>query len=360
MKKTLALVMVVKNEEKGLEKAILSCRDFIDEIHIAVDSASTDRTLDIACKYTPNVIRFDWCDDFAWARNLAHAKVKTDWILFLDGHEYVKKCEKLEEYLNLTVDGLLTTIEMESGSQFLNPRIYKNGVQFVGAVHEKSLCKDVARYPEFVVKHNRFEGQNMESIKQRDVQRDDQLPRIMGARVKKDKCDVSALFHLTLFYLSKNDYKKGLYYSKMYLKCSNLPDERWYVLFSRSLAFLAQKRYFRAFWTISRAELENSQRWETEKMKGMILFERKKYEKALEHLVNSFNANKENYAYKPIPRDDAGTWNLIGECFFYRAVYSKASLAFQQASERCNNETEKKFFKERAILMKEMSKGRSD
>lgn len=360
MKKTLALVMVVKNEEKGLEKAILSCRDFVDKIYISVDSASTDKTLDIACKYTSHVKKFNWCDDFAKARNEAHAEVKEDWILFLDGHEFVEKCERLDEFLNLPADGLLTVIKMENGAEFENPRIYKNGVQFEGAVHEKQNCKAVARYPFFVVKHNRIEGQAVEAIEARDKQRDDQLPRIMGAQVKKDKRNTRALFHLALYYASKKDYKKVIKYSRLYLKYSKLTEERWYVAFNRSLAFLGLKQYFRAFWAINKAEHELPERWENEKLKGLIFFEKGQYEKALDCFVSSFNKNPKNHSYKPWSRDDAGTWNIIGECFFRRGVYDKASIAFDRASELAEKEIQKEFFKKRAILMAEMNKGRTE
>jgi GT2 family glycosyltransferase len=52
---SLALVMIVKNEEVGLERAIQSCRDFASEIVIAIDNSTTDKTEEIAKKYTSNI-----------------------------------------------------------------------------------------------------------------------------------------------------------------------------------------------------------------------------------------------------------------------------------------------------------------
>jgi tetratricopeptide (TPR) repeat protein len=121
---------------------------------------------------------------------------------------------------------------------------------------------------------------------------------------------------------------------------------------------LALGRNFRSFLAISRADIEEPNRWENEKMKGILFFDSKKYEKALQCLVNSFNANTKDHLYKPFPRDDAGTWNLIGECFYSRGVYDKASTAFKMASDTVSDEHQKKFFGDRASLMLDMLGGR--
>src|SRR3990172_994692 len=354
MKKTLALVMVVKNEEKGLEKAILSCNDFVDYIEIAVDSCSNDRTLEIAKKYATHWKIFNWDDDFSKARNFAHQGVPADYFLFLDGHEYVEKCDNLEKYLSADFDGLLVSIKMETGAEFRSPRIYKRGCQFSGRVHEKVLCNKVGVFPYFIIQHNRLGGQAKGAADIRERQREDMMERIMGEEIKNDPSNVRASFHLALFYHSVAKYNLAFKYEKLYLKWSRLPGERYYLLFHRSLVFLSLGKRFRAFWALSRAESEEPKRWETEKLRGMILFEAGKYEKALVCLVNSFNKNEKEYAYKPWPRDDAGTWNLIGECFFRRGVYVKACTAFEQASEQAEGK-QKYFFKQRANLMQKMA-----
>jgi len=360
MKKTLALVMIVKNEEKGLEKAILSARPFVDEVWICVDKFSNDNTLDIAKRFTSNVEEYHFENDFAKARNFAHRNVKTDYILFLDGHEYIEKADKLQEYLNLDVDGLLCTIRMENGTEFRNPRIYKNGVQFEGAIHERSQCKNTALCSSVVIQHHRIGGQSVEAIKERDIQRDEQMSKIMLNELRSDPKNIRVLFHLALWYQTKGDYRNTLKYQNLFLKYSPAPSDRYYIYFNRALLFLGKGKLFRAFWAINKAGEEEPQRWETEKMKGLILFGKRAYEKALPCLVDSFNNNKEDFAYKPLKRDDAGTWNLIGECFYNRGVYDKASTAFGLASDKAELSEQKEFFKKRSELMLEMVRGREN
>lgn len=356
MKKTLALVMVVKNEEKGLEKAILSCKDFVDEIVIAVDRSSSDDTFNIAKKYATTLKTFEWRDDFSWVRNFAHEDVKSDFILFLDGHEYIDKIQKLQSYLNLDCDGLLCTVRMESGSEFRNPRIYKNGVQFKGRIHERLECEKLSLCTGIVIQHDRVNSQSSSAINERDEQRKLHMNEIMLYEYKDNPKNLRVLFHLALWYQTQHEFKKAIKFQNLYLKLSESRSDRYFVLYNRAQLFFERGKLWRAFWAISRANWEEPNRWESEKMKGLIFFARGSYEKALTCFVNSFNNPTQDYAFKPLKRDDAGTWNLIGECFYKRGVYDKASTAFQCASDRCEDSDKKGFFKLRSDLMRDMIK----
>jgi len=64
----ISLCMLTKNEEKNLAKAINSVKPVVDEI-IVVDTGSTDKTKEIAKKFTSKIYNFGWNDNFADARN---------------------------------------------------------------------------------------------------------------------------------------------------------------------------------------------------------------------------------------------------------------------------------------------------
>lgn len=356
MPKTLALVMIVKNEEKGLERAILSAKPFCNEIVIAVDKSSKDKTLEIARKYATTLKEFDWADDFAGARNFAAEGIKSDWILFLDGHEYILKSPKLDEHLALDCEGLLCTIEMENLAVFRNPRIYKNGVKFEGKVHETQIMQNVQLYTEFVVKHDRTGGQDLASVLLRSAQRDDQVFRVMGAQLKENRANTRASLHLGLYFMGRGQSKKAIMYFKTYLKYSQNKSERWFVQFNKALCHMALGQNFRAFWAASRADDETPDRWEICKLKGLILFQARKYRKALESLVESFKINTGDVTYKPWAREDANTWNIIGECFFNLGDLYKASVAFDAASEKAEDKLLKSLAKKRSELMRDIIK----
>lgn len=351
-----SLVMIAKNEELGIERAILSCLDFVDNIVVAVDNKSTDKTKELAKLYADEFRTFTFVDDFATARNLAHQGVKTKWCFFLDGHEYVFKKDNLEKFLKLDVDGLLVSIEMENKFLFNNPRFYKTGIDFVGRVHEIQTLKSSYFYPDFIIKHDRLTAQSKEACEARQRQRDDMVPRIMGEEIKKNPKNIRAIFHLALHWQARKEYKKALSLFSRYLKISKNIQERWFVFFQRCLCYTILHKRFRAFWSISRADWEVANRWEVQKIKGMIFFDMKKYQKAVEYLCFSFHDNPFNMLYRPMGRDDSHTWNLVGECFYNLFDFDRASIAFDRSADLTENEAAKKFLKNRALLMRDILK----
>jgi glycosyltransferase involved in cell wall biosynthesis len=81
---SLALVVLARDEERGLPMTVASVRGLVDEIVVAVDSRTTDGTRAAA----PGALVFDLeFADFAQARNEALRRARADWILMLDADE---------------------------------------------------------------------------------------------------------------------------------------------------------------------------------------------------------------------------------------------------------------------------------
>ena len=80
--------MIVKNEEKNIERALSWGKEIMWE-QIVVDTGSTDRTVEIAEQMGAKIYHFDWIDDFAAAKNFAIEQASGDWIAFLDADEYM-------------------------------------------------------------------------------------------------------------------------------------------------------------------------------------------------------------------------------------------------------------------------------
>lgn len=100
----LSQCMIVKNEEKNIEKALGWGKGIVDE-QIVVDTGSTDKTVEIAQRMGARVLHFEWNDDFSAAKNYAIEQASGNWIAFLDADEYFmpQDAKKLK--------GLLKTIE---------------------------------------------------------------------------------------------------------------------------------------------------------------------------------------------------------------------------------------------------------
>ena len=86
---TLSLCMIVKNEAASLERCLRSARPHVDEI-VIVDTGSTDGTLDIARRYADVLDEIEWPNSFSVARNHSLDLASGDFILVLDGDEYLE------------------------------------------------------------------------------------------------------------------------------------------------------------------------------------------------------------------------------------------------------------------------------
>ena len=83
------LVMIVRNEERSLERCLKSAEHLVDDIIIA-DTGSADRTKEIARNAGALVLEYEWNDDFSAARNFALDHSDGDWNLVLDADETLR------------------------------------------------------------------------------------------------------------------------------------------------------------------------------------------------------------------------------------------------------------------------------
>ncbi len=83
----LSVVVITKNEERNIQDCLASVEGWADEI-IVVDDLSTDKTVDIARKYTDRIITRQM-DIEGRHRNFAYAQAKYLWVLSLDADERV-------------------------------------------------------------------------------------------------------------------------------------------------------------------------------------------------------------------------------------------------------------------------------
>ena len=86
---SISLCMIVKNEEQVLSRCLDSIADLMDEI-IIVDTGSTDRTKEIAARYTDRIYDFTWTGNFSDARNFSFSKATKDYIYCADADEVLE------------------------------------------------------------------------------------------------------------------------------------------------------------------------------------------------------------------------------------------------------------------------------
>lgn len=138
---TISLCMIVKNEEQCLERCLESAKHVVDEI-IIVDTGSTDRTKQIASRYTQHVYDFEWTEDFAAARNYAIDRAKGTYILQLDADEVIiDNSNELKSGLDKDFYHIRIHNKVDSGEIIIHQfaRLFKNtpAYRYVGALHEQ-------------------------------------------------------------------------------------------------------------------------------------------------------------------------------------------------------------------------------
>lgn len=97
----ISVCIIGKDEEKNIEKCLEPLTHYPFEI-IYVDTGSTDRTKELAAKYTDHIYDFEWIGDFSAARNFSLSKASHNYVLVLDCDEYL---------IELDLDGLNAAIE---------------------------------------------------------------------------------------------------------------------------------------------------------------------------------------------------------------------------------------------------------
>lgn len=141
--KKLSACLIVKNEKDHI-RDVLSSLTGIDEI-VVVDTGSQDNTVDLAREFTDKVFTdFQWCDDFAAARNHALSKCTGDWVLSIDADEVLEQegIEKIRKIIENASDNQFHfSVEMTakgSGQKHNLPRLMRNdgSVSWFGTAHE--------------------------------------------------------------------------------------------------------------------------------------------------------------------------------------------------------------------------------
>ncbi|MBQ7359953.1 MAG: glycosyltransferase family 2 protein [Lachnospiraceae bacterium] len=163
---SISLCMIVKNEEQVLARCLDSIKDLMDEI-VIVDTGSTDRTKEIAAKYTDKIFDFEWIHDFSAARNFAFSKATCDYIYTADADEVLDsenfaKFQELKETLLPEIE----IVQMKYGNQLqfntiynfdeeLRPKLFKRLREFVweAPIHEMVRLQPVIYDSDIVITH---------------------------------------------------------------------------------------------------------------------------------------------------------------------------------------------------------------
>lgn len=342
MRPLISLCMIVKNEEKVIDRCLSSIVNLIDEI-IVVDTGSTDNTKELVSKYTSKIYDFEWVDDFSAARNYAASKASGEWILVLDADEYVDE-ENFKKFINeLKDDGgvynaytaKIINFAGNFGEHLLqnyHDRIYKNNgeISYHRKIHEQfkhnNNDKLKLKYSSLVIFHSGYLNKTV--TEKNKSQRNKEL---LDNQVKNGKQNAFDYFNFGNEYFSLGEYEEAL---EAYLQAYKLKSSfqlAWIPmnLIQIIICLLRLKRYNDALNVINDAQGIFANSPEFTYLKGKVFLDRGQIEDAKLIFLELIN-NAEKYTdivIRPDLKEEKPHLHL-GEIFLNQENYNDAIYHF--------------------------------
>lgn len=228
----LSIVIMMKDEEKYLDKtlsALIPIMKAIESELIILDTGSSDRSVDIAQKYTDNIYFDNWNNDFADMRNKAISRSKGEWVLILDADEEVCeydriinffKSELYKKFNSASVE--IKNLSTEDGkffTAFSILRLFKkdNDFKYVGPIHEQPVYKHPIYKKVMSLNHYGYIYED-EELKQKKLKRNEEL---LLSELEKNPTDPYICYQLSKNFTCYGEYEEGTFYMEKALDFYN-------------------------------------------------------------------------------------------------------------------------------------------
>ncbi|MGB9977613.1 tetratricopeptide repeat-containing glycosyltransferase family 2 protein [Thermovenabulum sp.] len=314
----LSICMIVKNEEKNLERCLESIKPLLDsglaEL-IVVDTGSEDLTVEIAKKYTKKLYYFPWNNNFSEARNYSISFARGEYIFILDADEEVEKEEvkKIIEYFSSEEYKNYKTISIKVKSFTGNDKenfgiahqmlFFKNEPVFYyyGKIHNQPYAFPPKKDLDIEILHYGYIMSD-EEIKERKFRRTAGLLK----REIAEKIDfVYYWYQLSVSYSMHGDLKEAYKISKAMLKIINKDYKEEYLMY---LNFAAKTMFDMDYYDecidfIDSIMNINQENIDLFYFKGFSYYKNKNFKEAVE-VLEKFLQLLENFSRLKISKDE--------------------------------------------------------
>lgn len=234
----ISVCIIGKNEEKNIERCLAPLMPYGFEI-IYVDTGSTDRTKELAARYTDNIYDFEWINDFSAARNYSLEKASHNYVLVLDCDEFLTEIDLdgIEKAINEHPRGIgmllrINYCESNDKQTFSPDRVerlfHKRRYHYCFTIHEQvadintdsTYCE---RYDiPLTVDHIGYAG-TMEDRRLK-AERNNEL---LFKEIEKNPNDPYFYFQVGQSYNLISDYENAYIYYKKAFELPLNPEELW-------------------------------------------------------------------------------------------------------------------------------------
>lgn len=270
MKAPISACIIARNEEKTIEKCLISIHDHVDEL-IVVDTGSVDKTPEIAKKYADKFEIYTACNDdqgrivnFSQARNYSISLAKNDYIMWIDSDDEVLNAENIFHIYEKVVDAskgqpfCIILPYHYAFDSFGNPTLIhyreriigpKNLFSFVNPVHEviqpmNGIIPINVISDEVVIAHRRGNklsepGRNLRILKE--------------VYKKQGESDARQLYYLGLELGNNGEIDEAIKILNRYIELSGWDDEKYMACMTLSDHYLNRSELDKAIATAFQA-----------------------------------------------------------------------------------------------------------
>ena len=277
---TISLVMIVKNEERILERCVESVRPIIDEF-IIVDTGSTDGTRETINRY--GALYELPFTNFVDTKNAALALATGEYVLFMDADELViSGLEFLKEHAETGTECVLAQIVEGAGSNvYFRARLWRNtsGNRFVGpGIHEV-----LAGYGSQITDHRiQVEHNHAHRTNESYIERFNQYVVILGDYLRDHPGDPRAVFYLGRTHKDLGNSLEAITHYRRYLSLSaGFHDEQWQAAYDIALCWKAEGEYDQCLEACDLADTLDPRRAEVPLLRGQVYFDLQEIDTAI-------------------------------------------------------------------------------
>ncbi|MCL5071241.1 MAG: tetratricopeptide repeat protein [Actinobacteria bacterium] len=344
-KATVAVCMIVKNEEKNLPVCLSSLKKIADEI-IIIDTGSTDHTVEVAKTFGATVKSMTWDGNFSGARNLSIKDVKSDWILYLDADEYLDNSAKIflqnlaviskPKAYYVKIKSLLSVNNENIYTEHYMVRLFNNrsGFKFKDFIHEQLILEDEAEYERdvcpIVLWHT---GYTEKAVN--DRKKNERNYNLLLKAIEANPDNPFNYYNMGVNLFSTQDHRNAIKYFDLTIK----------KLAGKQVAYLPFCYSFKSSCYASLGEYKQAAREAKEALKIIPNFKEayfnlanayyylNKFEKAIENFKNALEA-KEEILLGGVLDSGVSSWktyNGLGITYLKKADYDSAIYYLEEA-----------------------------
>jgi phosphorylcholine metabolism protein LicD len=229
--KTLGLAMIVKNEEKIIERCLTSVKDIIDLI-IICDTGSTDSTIDIIKNFAESnkilceIYHVPW-KNFGWNRTelLKLSRYKTDYLLLLDSDEQIE----IKNFNKEKLTNKAYYLRHSGGLDYAQILLINNHIEwyYKGVTHEYIDTKEEVKVEtlDSIIIHDYSDGSNRKNKSKKDVE-------LLLQGLKEEPNSPRYHFYLAQTYKEMGQYEKAINYYLKRIDLGGWDEEIYYSIYS--------------------------------------------------------------------------------------------------------------------------------